>query len=145
MNRGELRIWLETIEGVRALLNALDHELKTDTGMSHDDYEVLSRLHQAAGRTMRMSDLASKTGHSPSRLSHAIARLERDGLVERSPSEVDGRGVQATLTDVGTKLVQQASVGHFDLVRELIFDTLGPADARRLGRAMAEIRRAAEG
>lgn len=143
LNRTELRSWLEIIEGMRSLLNALDRELRDTSGMSHDDYEILSRLHRNARRAMRMSDLASEVGHSPSRLSHAIDRLEGAGLVQRSPSSTDGRGVQASLTDAGELRVRDASVGHFEQVRHLVFDTLGPDGVRQLGRALNEIRRAA--
>jgi len=142
LNRTELRSWLEIIEGMRSLLNALDRELRDTSGMSHDDYEILSRLHRHARRAMRMSDLASEVGYSPSRLSHTVDRLERDGLLRRSPSSTDGRGVQAALTEAGAARVRDASIGHFEQVRHLVFNTLGADEVRQLGRAMNEIRRA---
>ena len=58
LTRTELRSWLEVIEGTRALLNALDRQLRTEAGMSHDDYEILSRLYREPGHVMRMTDLA---------------------------------------------------------------------------------------
>jgi DNA-binding MarR family transcriptional regulator len=143
LNRAELRSWLEVIEGMRSLLNALDRDLRNRAGISHDDYEILSRLHRAANRSMRMSELALDVGCSPSRLTHAITRLEQDGLVLRSRSAADGRGVEAVLTETGVLRVREASAGHFDQVRRLVFDTLGPDRARELASAMGKIRRAA--
>lgn len=144
LTRTELRSWLEVIEGTRALLNALDRQLRTEAGMSHDDYEILSRLYREPGHVMRMADLASRVGYSPSRLTHAAARLERQGLVRRSRSAVDRRGIETVLTDLGVDRVRDASVGHFDQVRHIVFDTLGPDRVRQLGAAMSDIRRAAQ-
>ena len=142
LTRTELRSWLEVIEGTRALLNALDRQLRVDAGMSHDDYEILSRLHRDARRTMRMSDLADNVGYSPSRLTHAVARLEKDGWVRRSRSEADRRGVDVTLTESGSTRVREASIGHFEQVHRLVFETLGQDRARALADTMRDIRRA---
>jgi DNA-binding MarR family transcriptional regulator len=145
LSKAELRVWLETIEGTRALLNALDRQLRRDAGMSHDDYEILGRLYRAPKRMMRMSDLASDVGSSPSRLSHAMARLEDEGLVRRARCATDGRGVNGTLTEDGAARIHEASTGHLDYVRRLVFDTLGSDRAKELGDALNEIRRAALG
>ncbi len=142
LSRAELRSWLRVIEGMRSLLNALDQELRTNAGISHDDYEILSRLHRATNRTLRMSDLASDIGYSPSRLTHAVTRFERDGLVRRSRSTTDGRGVEVTLTEPGVVLIRDASVDHLDQVRHLVFETLGSDRAKALAAAMRDIRRA---
>ena len=53
--------------------------------MSHDDYQILSRLHRDPARALRMSELAADVGFSPSRLSHAVRRMEEEGWIERSP------------------------------------------------------------
>ena len=142
LTRTELRDWLEVIEGTRALLNALDRQLRTEAGMSHDDYEILSRLYRESGHVMRMADLASRVGYTPSRLTHAVARLERQGLVRRSRSAVDRRGVEAVLTELGVERVRDASPGHFDQVRHIVFETLSPEEVGQLGEAMNAIRRA---
>ena len=110
--------------------------------MSHDDYEILSRLYRESGHVMRMADLASRVGYTPSRLTHAVARLERQGLVRRSRSAVDRRGVEAVLTELGVERVRDASPGHFDQVRHIVFETLSPEEVGQLGEAMNAIRRA---
>jgi DNA-binding MarR family transcriptional regulator len=127
------------------LLNALDRQLRDEAGMTHDDYEILSRLHRAPDRTQRMSGLAGDVGFSPSRLSHAVNRMEEAGWISRRPCPTDRRGTEATLTELGVKVVEDASPAHLDLVRKLIFDVVGAERAGELAEAMDDIGRTARG
>ena len=134
--------WLRLVGGMKSLLNALDRQLRDESGMTHDDYVILSSLHRASERTLRMSDLAREVGFSPSRLSHAVSRMEEAGWVARSPSRTDRRGTDATLTDVGVEVVETATPAHLALVKRLVFDTLGDQRAADLAEALDEIARA---
>lgn len=127
------------------MFNALDRQLRDDSGMSHDDYQILSRLHRAPARALRMSELAAEVGFSPSRLSHAVRRMEEEGWIERTPSEIDRRGTEARLTDLGAKVVEDASPAHLALVRRLTFDVIGPERMTVLAEAMDEIGRNSRG
>ncbi|MGH8871970.1 MAG: MarR family winged helix-turn-helix transcriptional regulator [Acidimicrobiia bacterium] len=143
LSRSELRTWFLLVSSMRSLLNALDRQLRDEAGITHDDYEILSRLHRAPDRTLRMSQLARDVGFSPSRLSHAVGRMEDAGWVARTPSPADRRGTDATLTDLGMKLVDNVTPAHLALVRKLVFETLGPDRARDAAEAIGEIGRAA--
>jgi DNA-binding MarR family transcriptional regulator len=89
-----------------------------------------------------MSELAREVGFSPSRLSHAVSRMEEDGWVERSRSEVDRRGTEASLTDNGAKVVEEATPAHLALVKKLVFEELGDDRAAAMSEAMDQIGRA---
>ncbi|HEX9865019.1 MAG TPA: MarR family transcriptional regulator [Acidimicrobiia bacterium] len=141
--RSELRAWFRFVRGMRDLSNALDRQFRDQAGMTHDDYEILSRLHRAPDRTLRMSDLARDVGFSPSRLSHAVARMEQEDWVTRARCSTDRRGTDATLTAEGVRVVEKVTPAHLALVRRLVFDTVGPDRARELGDAMDEIGRVA--
>ena len=143
LSRSELRAWFRIAGGMRSLLKSLDRQLRDCAGMTHDDYEILSRLYREPAAALRMSDLARDVGFSPSRLSHAMTRMEDSGWVTRQPSSKDRRSTEATLTPLGSKVVEAASVEHLALVRKLIFDTLGADRAREVADAMDEIGRAA--
>jgi DNA-binding MarR family transcriptional regulator len=127
------------------MFNALDRQLRDESGMSHDDYQILSRLHRAPARALRMSELAAEVGFSPSRLSHAVRRMEEEGWIERTPSEIDRRGTEARLTDLGAKVVEDASPAHLALVKRLTFDVIGSERMTALAEAMDEIGRNARG
>ncbi len=122
LTRAELRSWLTLIGGVQSLLDALDGELRRDAGISHDDYRILVSLYRAPGRVERMRDLAREMSYSPSRLTHAAARLEKHGWVSRTQSEDDGRGVDIELTATGVDKARTASGRHLALVKKLVFD-----------------------
>jgi DNA-binding MarR family transcriptional regulator len=145
MGRAELRTWIRMIGGIKSLLNALDRDLRNESGMSHDDYQILSQLHRAPDRTLRMSVLAREIGFSASRLSHAVGRMEDAGWIERRPSTGDRRGTDATLTGVGVEVVEGASSGHLALVHHAVFETLGPERAADTAEALEAIGRTARG
>jgi len=144
LTRSELRSWVKLIGGIKALLDALDRQLRTEAGMSHDDYLILSRLHRAPDRSMGMGELASAVEFSPSRLSHAVDRLEGDGWLCRVRSTADRRVIDATLTEEGLAKVEEVSPDHLALVRRLVFENLGPERAGQTAEAMDQVGRAAE-
>ena len=144
LNRAELRSWVALIGGIRSLLRSLDRQLRDDHGVSHDDYQILAHLSRVGPDGVRMSDLAGGIAYSPSRLTHAIGRLETLGWVVRRPSEADRRVVEVALTRHGSERVARISEGHLAHVRALVFDELGADRARELGDLMREVGRAAE-
>ncbi|GAA4791448.1 MarR family transcriptional regulator [Streptomyces ziwulingensis] len=76
-------------------------------GLGASDFEALDLLATAApaqGGHCRVQDLAGRVHLSQSALSRLIARLEKDGLVERSVCAEDRRGVWVTLTEAGRAL-----------------------------------------
>lgn len=144
LDRSELRSWLLFMTGTQSLLDALDRQLRDDAGISHDDYRILGSLYRAPRRAKRMRDLAHDMSYSPSRLTHAAARLESQGWVERSQADRDRRGVEIALTEAGVDKTREASVGHLDLVRQLVFDTPDRGQLEAAVAALTEIGRAAD-
>jgi DNA-binding MarR family transcriptional regulator len=53
-------------------------------------------------------------------ISQRLDRLEARGLVTRTPSETDGRGVRVTLTDEGLQLIDTVLPGHIDTENQLL-------------------------
>jgi DNA-binding MarR family transcriptional regulator len=92
--------------------------------MPHAYYEILVRLSESDTRALRMSELADRTRSSRSRLSHAVARLQDRGWVERSEVATDRRGQLAHLTDAGLAALTAAAPGHVVAVRAAVVDTL---------------------
>ena len=132
LSEDEQRTWRSFLAATRLLFDQLDRELQRDAGMTHADYEILVRLSEAPARSLRMGELAERTGSSRSRLSHAVAGLERDGWVRRQPCATDGRGAVAVLTEKGAKALRDAAPGHVRGVRRHLFDQLGAPQQRAL-------------
>ena len=133
LNAEEQGIWRAYLNSHRLLLDAIDAQLRRDSGMPHAYYEILVRLSESDGRSLRMAELADVTRVSASRLSHAITRLEERGWVRREECATDRRGQVAVLTDEGFAALEAAAPGHVETVRSVIFDTLDDDQARRLG------------
>lgn len=144
LSRSQLRSWVRLVRGIKALFDALDRQMREESGMSHDDYILLTRLYRAEDRAMKMSDLATELSRSPSRISHTIARLEERGWVERARREDDRRVVVAKLSEAGVTKIRDASPGHLALVERLVFETLGDATVAETAAALDQIGKAAE-
>jgi DNA-binding MarR family transcriptional regulator len=128
----EQRAWLAWL-GATELLNAsLDAQLQRDAGFPLAYYVILAMLSEAPDRTLRMSELAGKANASPSRLSHAVGKLEDRGWVVRRPCPGDRRGTLATLTDAGFAVLEQQAPGHVAAVRQGLFDRLSKEQVRQL-------------
>lgn len=133
------RGWRAYLLGTQRLQEALNRQLEEDSGISLSEYEILVRLSEAEGRTVRMSELAAQMMHSRSRVTHTVARMERQGLVSRQACSDDRRGVNCVMTDAGWELLVRAAPGHVAAVRRHLVDLLEPDDFTTLGRIMAAV------
>jgi DNA-binding MarR family transcriptional regulator len=85
---------------------------------------------------MRMAQLADALAHSRSRVTHTVARMQTAGLVVRSSSPEDGRGIVCSLTDHGYAVLEAAAHVHVQGVREHVVDLASRDDFLALGRVM---------
>ncbi|MHA6624314.1 MarR family winged helix-turn-helix transcriptional regulator [Pseudonocardia sichuanensis] len=128
----EQEAWLAYVAATSLLEGALDRQLQRDSGMPHAYYQILAMLSEVPDRTLRMSELAAITQSSQSRLSHAVARLERNGWVRRKPCPDDRRSTFAQLTEEGFEALAAAAPGHVRTVRQHLFDRLAPEQVGQL-------------
>jgi DNA-binding MarR family transcriptional regulator len=120
----EQRTWRAFLSATRLLWAQLDRELQAEAAMPNSYYAILVLLSEAPRRALRMSDLADATQSSPSRMSHAIGRLEKAGWVRRESCPNDRRGWYAVLTDEGMATLEAAAPKHLVSVRAHLFDQL---------------------
>ena len=108
-----------------AVHNALEAELrKHDIGVS--EFEVLRRLAECDLGKCRGADLIDVTHLSQSAASRLVARMERDGLVERGMCDTDRRGIFVALTELGKKRYLEAKPTY----RSVLAATIGLAATR---------------
>lgn len=136
LSPSQQRSWRAMIMGSTLLLDRLDDELRQEFKISFTEYEILVRLSEREGRQMRMAQLADALAHSRSRVTHTITRMERQGLVQRSSSSDDGRGVVATMTEEGMALLERASHTHVRGVREHLVNLASDEDFEACGRVL---------
>ncbi|MFI5759261.1 MarR family winged helix-turn-helix transcriptional regulator [Streptomyces sp. NPDC051569] len=136
LNEDEQRTWQAYVQATTLLEDHLDRQLQRDSGMPHIYYALLVHLARAPRRRMRMTRLAMDAKITRSRLSHAIARLEKHGWVQREDCPSDKRGQNAFLTDLGGEVLRQAAPGHVTAVRQVLFDRLSAEQVGQLGEIM---------
>lgn len=127
----QLESWKSLMAMLMTLPGALDAQLKTEAGMNTFEYHILVALADRPQGSMSMGELAAITQGSASRLSHAVARMERAGWIERRAG--DGRCVNAQLTTLGRDKLIATAPGHVREVRRLVIDTLTAEQLRTLG------------
>ncbi|MEU2202327.1 MarR family transcriptional regulator [Isoptericola sp. NPDC019482] len=129
------RSWSSVAALLMTLPATLDAQLRADADLNLFEYHVLVALGDAPARTLSMSDLAALSRGSLSRLSHAVGRLERSGLVERTPCSVGRRRMEARLTDAGWDKLVASAPGHVAEVRRLVVDALDDDQLAAFGAA----------
>jgi DNA-binding MarR family transcriptional regulator len=124
LNDSERETWLAFIFATRLFWEEVERDLQRDAQLPFGYYEILVMLSSAQDRTMRMSELATATQSSRSRLSHAVARLEAEDWVRREDCPTDRRGALAVLTVEGFAALEAAAPSHVESVRQHLFDQL---------------------
>lgn len=122
----EQEAWRAFLQSHVLLFSQLESEMAGTAGVPMAYYEIMVQLSEAPDRRLRMSELAAFSNQSRSRLSHAVARLEDLGWVERHACATDRRGAYAVLTDQGFAALEGAAPTHVTGVREHLFDRLTP-------------------
>ncbi|HEV7564463.1 MAG TPA: MarR family transcriptional regulator [Microbacteriaceae bacterium] len=139
LDADENRLWMRLHAICEFVPGAVDAQLRKDSGLTRYEYYVLAMLSEFPGRSCMMTDLATATNGSLSRLSHAATRLERSGLITRGHVENNRRTTVATLTEAGWQKLVESAPGHVEEVRKLIFDGLTGEQVRALNAALAPL------
>jgi DNA-binding MarR family transcriptional regulator/GNAT superfamily N-acetyltransferase len=111
-------------------------------GLLHSPYSLAEAriLFEVAYRDLALtaSDLSRELGVDPSYLSRILARLEQQGLIDRSRSEIDARRRLLSLTPGGREAFSLLDSRSRKEVTEMLAD-LSEGDQRRLLEAMRTI------
>jgi DNA-binding MarR family transcriptional regulator len=95
-------------EALRPTLLRISRELRREAravGVSPEQVSLLVAVKYAPGIGVR--ELAAHERISPPAMTKHVDRLERDGLVARTPSPADRRRVGLTLTDEGQRVLRR--------------------------------------
>jgi DNA-binding MarR family transcriptional regulator len=101
-------------------------------GLSEGEFDVLAALRRAGEPYERApGELATHTMVTTGAMTKRLDRLERNGLVTRRRSAVDGRGRVVALTPAGLALIDRAFTEHMRNERRIL-DDLSPEEAEQL-------------
>lgn len=93
---------------IRPILLQVSRELRREArkvGVSPEQVALLVAIKYTPGIGVR--ELAARERVSPPAMSNHVDRLERHGLVARTPHETDKRRVGLTLTDEGQRVLRR--------------------------------------
>jgi DNA-binding MarR family transcriptional regulator len=96
--------WASFIRAYVLVLDIMEETFRAEGLPPLSWYDVLWALESAPEGRLRMRDLAEQAIYSRSFISRIVTTLEKEGLVSRGPSESDGRGRLAILTEEGRAL-----------------------------------------
>jgi DNA-binding MarR family transcriptional regulator len=141
LSETERGLWFAFMEASRLIERRLDQRLRSETGITHAQYEILTRLSMAPDRKIRMSELAEQVVSTRSGLTYQVTQLETRGLVSRRACPGDDRGVMAHLTDEGEVLLDKLVPVQEAIVQECLTGRLTPEQLEALSAAMCGMRR----
>ncbi|MFB9691015.1 MarR family winged helix-turn-helix transcriptional regulator [Amycolatopsis plumensis] len=119
VEQGLVREWHELLGRYSAVFSTLECRLQERHGIGANEFEALERL-ATCDFKCRSADLTEAVHLSQSATSRLVARLEKEGLVERALCEVDRRGIFVTLTDAGREKYLAAKQTHREVLRETL-------------------------
>jgi len=133
-----LAAWRSLLRAHASLMRELASDLAMKTRLPLGDFDVLAQLALAGGE-LRMTELAAKTFSSRSAMTRRVDRLVEEGLVRRTSSDADGRGVVISLTEAGLARLAEAMPVHLKGVSKLFLDRLDDQELAVLERALDKV------
>ncbi len=129
----EQRAWENFLEAGLRIYGSLNRTLSDGYKLSLVDVRLLEILNKSETGSARMGDLAGQLLSLPSRVTRQIRRLEEAGLVRREASPDDGRGVLASITDRGRKVVLEAMAAYSDAIQQRFLQPLTRSQVQSIG------------
>ena len=130
--------WRAFLLAHASLMRELSRDLALRTRLPLGDFDALAQLAMGGGE-LRMTDLATRTFSSRSAMTRRVDRLVDEGLVERTRSDADGRGVLIGLTETGLGRLLEAVPIHLEGVSKLFIEQLDDQELEILERALEKV------
>ncbi|MES2539753.1 MAG: MarR family transcriptional regulator [Pseudomonadota bacterium] len=110
-SKRRLKMWIRLLGVTRAAENELREYLRLNHETTLPRFDVMAALYRRR-EGVTMSELSRMLLVSNGNATAVVDRLEGEGLVLRTPSEVDRRTVHVALTAEGTQAFETMAEGH---------------------------------
>jgi DNA-binding MarR family transcriptional regulator len=137
-DRRGLGAWRSLLNAHASLMRELATDLAMKTRLPLGDFDVLAQL-ALAGGDLRMTELAAKAFSSRSAMTRRVDRLVEEGLVRRTSSDADGRGVVIAVTETGMARLAEAMPVHLGAVSKLFLERLDDRELAVLEHALDKV------
>lgn len=131
--------WRSLLVLQRRLVEVLDAELRAESGIPLEHYDVLYQLSLAAGHRLRMSELAQRLLIVRSTCTRLVDRLVRQELLERRHDPTDRRLVWVALTPQGHRVQRRAARAHLNGIEAHFGAKLTPAELACLAQVLNKL------
>ena len=111
LSKRRLKMWIRLLGVTRAAEAQMREFLRTKHDTTLPRFDVMAALHRRRDG-VTMSELSRMLLVSNGNATTVVDRLERDGLVLRSPSDTDRRTVFVALTDTGLAQFEVYAAQH---------------------------------
>ena len=128
--------WRAFVRAQAQVSRRLDEDLRSEHGLSLQEYVALLFLAEAPERRLRMGRLADSLSLSKSGATRLIDRLVDDGLVDRVTCSSDLRGAEAALTDTGLRRLRKAAPTHLRGIADYFLSAIERDDLEIVERTM---------
>jgi DNA-binding MarR family transcriptional regulator len=126
LSKRRLRTWLRLLRLTRTVEARLREHLRVAHDTTLPRFDVMAALYRRR-EALSMSELSRLLLVSNGNATAVVDRLEKDGLVRRTPAEADRRTVHVTLTPAGVAAFEAMAAGHEAMLDRLLAG-LGPED-----------------
>lgn len=131
--------WRAFVRAQAHVSRRLDEDLRTEHGLSLQEYVALLILVESPERRLRMGRLAEALNLSKSGATRLIDRLVGDGLVERVSCPSDARGAEAALTGAGVDRLRTAAPTHLRGIADYFLSAIETDDLAVVERTMRDV------
>ena len=138
--RAQTRLWLRLLACTTLIGAELRRRFRDEFDFTLPRFEILAQLDRQPGGVV-LGSLSRNLMVSPANLTPIIARLIKDGLVTREPSNLDRRIQIVCLTISGQRKFRRMAKKHGEWLGHLLKDYAGE-DVRMLSLKLAELKTA---
>jgi len=128
--------WRAFVRAQAHVSRRLDEDLRSEHGLSLQEYVALLILAESPDRRLRMGRLADSLTLSKSGATRLIDRMVDNGLVDRVSCSSDLRGAEAALTDAGLNRLRTAAPTHLRGIAEYFLSAIDGGDLEVVERTM---------
>lgn len=127
---------------ISRLARVIDLELArtfSKHGLDRPSFDVLATLRRSGPpHRLTPAELTRSSMVTSGAITQRLDRLEKRGLIRRTPSNIDGRGVYVSLTDEGLELIDHALPDHV-ANEQRILATITPAQRKALADTLRKL------
>ncbi|MDA5193999.1 MarR family winged helix-turn-helix transcriptional regulator [Govanella unica] len=121
-SKQSLRLWLRLLTCSSMIEERMRHMLKTKFDTTLPRFDLMAALFRADGAGVTMGELSRWLMVSNGNVTGVAERLEKEGLILRTPSPTDRRTQIVTLTPVGRAAFELWAVEHENWITGLLGD-----------------------